>query len=45
MPITLDTASHWVGDVPTQVADRSAAVERRLLPTGDADEPRQEVPA
>ncbi|AEE45282.1 ABC transporter ATP-binding protein [Cellulomonas fimi] len=34
VPITLDTASHWVGDVPTQVADRSAAVERRLLPTG-----------
>lgn len=32
VPITLDTGSHWVGDVPTQVADRGGAVERRLLP-------------
>ncbi|GCD21176.1 ABC transporter ATP-binding protein [Cellulomonas algicola] len=32
VPITLDTGSHWVGDVPTQVADRGGAIERRVLP-------------
>ena len=30
VPIQLDTQSDWVGDVPTLVANRSAASERRL---------------